>query len=320
MPTTVYFATNRVVTNAADAVNGYQAVMVPPLQPQDITYGTAVVDLATGAQGVVTRISDVEQGGFSQRAHDDLSSPGRDLLVFIHGFDNPFSDAVTRAAFNREWLAASRMPGTDTTVIAFSWPSLGQVISGPILQADYLADQHLAANSGLALMDFFANLQPIVDTARAKGYRVTLLAHSMGDLALESGVTNWFLQGNGDATLFDLAILAAGDCRYDSFDQPGSAGLSGLDRLSERVAIYYSHADQVLILSMAVNLGAKRLGQDGPHNRADPAAFPPARYQMVDCSDYHDYDFDILSSHQYYRQSPTVRSIIAAGMAGPVVA
>ena len=42
MSTTVYFATNRVVTNAADAINGYEAVMVPPLQPQDITYGTAV--------------------------------------------------------------------------------------------------------------------------------------------------------------------------------------------------------------------------------------------------------------------------------------
>ena len=59
-----------------------------------------------------------------------------------------------------------------------------------------------------------------------------------------------------------------------AFDQPFPAGLSGLARLNQRVSIYYSHADQVLILSMAVNLGAKRLGQDGPHNRADPVAFP----------------------------------------------
>ena len=169
-------------------------------------------------------------------------------------------------------------------------------------------------------MDFFANLQPILDAAHGKGFRVTLLAHSMGNLALESGVSNWFLNGNGDAALFDLTILAAGDCRYDSFDQPFPAGLSGLVRLDQRVSIYYSHADQVLILSMAVNLGAQRLGQDGPHNRADPVAFPPLKYQMVDCSDYRDYDFNILSSHQYYRESPSVRSIIAAGMRGPVVA
>jgi esterase/lipase superfamily enzyme len=319
MPTTVYFATNRVVTNSADAINGYEAVMVPPLRPQEITYGTAVVDgvnVQTGAQGAVSQINDVNQGGFSPQAIRDLSNPGRDLLVFIHGFDNTFSDAVTRAAFNREWFAASHMPGTDTTVIAFCWPSKGKIFSPPVLQADYLADQHMARNSGLALMAFLANLDPILLAAHEKGYRATLLAHSMGNLALEYGVEDWFLHGNGDDLMFDLAALAAGDCRYDAFDQPYPAGLSGLVRLTRRVSIYYSHADQVLQLSMVMNLGAKRLGQDGPHNMADTTAFPPAQYQMVDCTNYKDYDFNFLSSHQYYRLSLQVRSIIAAAM-GP---
>ena len=190
MSTTVYFATNRVVTNANDAVNGYPAVMVPPLQPQQITYGTAIVDginIATNASGVVSQIKDVNKGGFSPDAIDALSNPSQDLLVFIHGFDNTFSDAITRAAFNREWLAGSQMPGTDTTVVAFSWPSLGKAVSLPIPQKDYLTDQHTAENSGLALMAFIANLQPLLDSARSNGSRVTLLAHSMGDLALESG-------------------------------------------------------------------------------------------------------------------------------------
>jgi esterase/lipase superfamily enzyme len=208
------------------------------------------------------------------------------------------------------------MPGTDTTVIAFCWPSKGKIFSPPVLQADYLADQHMARNSGLALMAFLANLDPILLAAHEKGYRATLLAHSMGNLALEYGVEDWFLHGNGDGLMFDLAALAAGDCRYDAFDQPYPAGLSGLVRLTRRVSIYYSHADQVLQLSMVVNLGAKRLGQDGPHNMADTTAFPPAQYQMVDCTNYKDYDFNFLSSHQYYRLSLQVRSIIAAAM-GP---
>jgi esterase/lipase superfamily enzyme len=322
MSSTVYFGTNRVVTNANDAVNGYPAVMVPPLQPQQITYGTAIVDginIATNAQGVVSQIKDVKQGGFSPNAVETLSGPPRDLLVFIHGFDNTFSDAITRAAFNREWLAASQMPGTNTTVVAFSWPSLGKVVSLPIPQKDYLTDQHTAANSGLALMAFIANLQPLLDSARKKGSRVTLLAHSMGNLALESAVQNWFRAGNGDAKMFDLAILAAADCRYDTFDQPSPNGLSGLTRLANRVSILYSQADQVLLLSMVVNLGAKRLGQDGPHNRADPVAFPPAVYQMADCTNFRDYDFNPLTSHQYYRLSPGVRTIIATSMGGPLV-
>lgn len=84
MPTTVYFATNRVVTNSADAINGYEAVMVPPLKPQEITYGTAVVDgvnVQTGAQGAVSQINDVNQGGFSPQAIRDLSNPARDLAI-----------------------------------------------------------------------------------------------------------------------------------------------------------------------------------------------------------------------------------------------
>jgi esterase/lipase superfamily enzyme len=117
---------------------------------------------------------------------------------------------------------------------------------------------------------------------------VTLLTHSMGDLALERAVESWFSSGNGDDLMFDLVILAAGDCSYDAFDQRGDTRLSGLTRLARRVAIYYSHGDEVLQLSEVVNAGAQRLGQDGPRNRSDAVVFPPARYQMVDCTQFRD--------------------------------
>jgi len=50
------------------------------------------------------------------------------------------------------------------------------------------------------------------------------------------------------------------------------------------LSVYFSSADAVLALSAAVNLGAKRLGHDGPHDRYDTAAFPSAEYRMVACS------------------------------------
>jgi hypothetical protein len=59
---------------------------------------------------------------------------------------------------------------------------------------------------------------------------------------------------------------------------------------------------------MVVNQGAKRLGQDGPHNRADPNAFPPGQFDMVDCTANRDFEFNFMASHQYYRMSPRVRS------------
>ena len=50
--------------------------MVPPLKPQEITYGTAIVDginVATKAQGFVSEIKDTKQGGFSDAAVATLS-------------------------------------------------------------------------------------------------------------------------------------------------------------------------------------------------------------------------------------------------------
>jgi esterase/lipase superfamily enzyme len=314
---TVHFATNRVVSNPHDVLNGYEAAMVAPSRPDLITYGTASVDgvdVGSNQQGTISEISEVNQGGFSARMIADLARPGQNLLVFIHGFDNSFQDAVTRAAFNREWLSEGNAAGSDTTVVAFSWPSLGKVVSFPILSADYVFDQRMARQSASHLMAFLANLGPILIAARKAGRRVTLLAHSMGNLALDVAVETWFLNGNGDDMMFDLTILAAGDCGYNVFDQPHLAHLGGLTRLSKRVMICYSQADVVLQLSLVVNLGAKRLGEDGPHDRADLTAFPTDQFQMLDCTTFQDYDFNPATSHQYYRMSPTARSIIVGGM------
>jgi esterase/lipase superfamily enzyme len=258
----------------------------------------------------------VTQGGFSAETMADLLARDRNLLIFIHGFDNSFSDAMTAAAFNASWLSASGDPSTDMTVIAFSWPSLGQIFSPPIPWSDYQTDQHMAEMSGPHLMSFIANLDPIIAQARAgtPGIKTILLAHSMGNLALQSAVENWFLNGNGDDPLFDHVILAAGDCPADTFNRPSLARLSGLSHLAPRIGVYYSHADQILQLSMAVNLGTQRLGQNGPPNRTDAAVFPPATYTMVDCTHCQDYDFGFLTSHQYYRKSAQVRQIIAASI------
>jgi esterase/lipase superfamily enzyme len=318
-PTTVYFATNRVLNGPAENWQSYQAEIVAPSNPAAITYATAFVDqtdLNADKTGAIVSIQDVQQGGFSQQASDDLSAPGRNLLVFIHGFDNSFEDGLTRAAFNREWFAQSGVPAANTTVIAFSWPSLGKLLSLPIPWEDYKKDQTMAGQSGLHIMSFFANLEPIVAKARASGQRVFLLTHSMGNWALQAAVESWFAHGNGDAALFDVALLAAADERYDGFDFPPAGRLTGLDRLAKRIAIYFSRADAVLQISMAINIGAKRLGQDGPHDRFDTQQFPPAIYRMTDCAGFHDYDFNPASSHQYYRRSPLARTEIVNMMAG----
>ena len=317
MLTTVYFATNRALTGPAQDWRSYGANIVTPSDPTALTYATAFVDntdLTADTTGAITSIQQIKTGGFAADVISDLSDPGRNLLVFIHGFANSFENGITRAAFNREWFAQSGVAAADTTVVAFSWPSLGRLLDPPLPWSDYLKDQTMAGQSGLHLMSFFANLLPLLQRARRQGNRVFLVAHSMGNWALQAAVESWFSHGNGDALLFDETILAAADEIYNTFDFPPPGRLSDLSRLTTRTSIYYSGADMVLPVSMAINLGAKRLGQDGPHDRSNTGRFPPARYRMVDCTGFRDYDFDFASSHQYYRRSPRVRSDIAAVM------
>ena len=110
MPATVHFATNRVLDGPPDQVGSYSESVVAPSNPNEVTYGTAFVDdanLTADTIGAITSIQTIGKGQFSQSAIDDLSDPGRNLLVFIHGFDNSFENAITRAAFNQQWFAAS---------------------------------------------------------------------------------------------------------------------------------------------------------------------------------------------------------------------
>jgi esterase/lipase superfamily enzyme len=320
MTATVYFATNRVLTGPAEQWQSYGSGIVSPSDPTALTYGTAFIadaSLTADTTGAINSIQSISKGRFDPGSAADLSSPGRNLLVFIHGFDNSFEDALTRAAFNQQWFRQSGIAAADTTVIAFSWPSLGKLLSFPVPWEDYQHDQTMAGQSDGHLMNFFATLRPILTAARASGSRIFLLAHSMGNWALQGAVESWFVHGNPAAPLFDEVFLAAADERYDSFGFPLYGRLSGLHLLTRRTSIYYSRHDDVLQLSMTVNLGAQRLGQDGPLHRTDPALFPPARYRMVDCTGFTDYDVNFASSHQYYRRSPAVRADIAAVMGTP---
>ncbi|MBS0561050.1 MAG: alpha/beta hydrolase [Proteobacteria bacterium] len=318
MPITVQFATNRALTGPAERLESYSADIVPPTDPAAVTYATAFVadaDLTADTVGAITTIQNVASGGFSAQAAGDLADPGRNLLVFIHGFANSFENAITRAAFNTQWLSGANIPGSDTTVVAFTWPSLGKVLSFPVPTADYQSDQVMAGQSGPHLMRFFANLLPLVQAARAKGRRTTLIAHSMGNWALQAGVESWFAHGNGPAALFDEAVLAAADERADSFGFPRNGRLSGLSRLAGHISVYRSSSDRVLDVSRIIN-GIERLGQRGPDKGSDPTLFPPSIYRLADCSAFRDFDFNFASSHQYYRRSPGVRDDIAAAVAG----
>src|SRR5690242_18685425 len=98
MPTTVYFASNRVTTGPATQWQNYSAEIVAPTDPSQIRYAVAFVDgtnpNAEGS-GTVTTIQNDRLGDFDDRVKADIAGSGKNLLVFLHGFANSFHDGIT---------------------------------------------------------------------------------------------------------------------------------------------------------------------------------------------------------------------------------
>jgi esterase/lipase superfamily enzyme len=314
--TQVFFATNR----AADPTkpNGFGSGIVAE-DPNAILY--AVCDVPSPETGQIGAISDRTMGRFSDAATEAIVGGGKNLFVFIHGFDNSFEDALSRAAFNADWYRASTQPDADTVVIAFTWPSKGELIGSPLkpLDSAYWDDQGMAGASGFHLGHFFSEIDRLraIYAVRNPTGRLFLLAHSMGNWALQAAMGWWYQQQQQPDDMFDEVVLAAADEVADSFEAPNGARLSRIADLAKRVTIYSSRKDAILQVSAVLNNHA-RLGEDGPKDKTDPNRYPRNVFRMMDCTGVSDFSRPFLSeeTHQYYRLSPTVRNDITAVMVG----
>jgi hypothetical protein len=167
---------------------------------------------ATLEQQQVAAVSGVTQDFFSEALQAEIVNSGKNLLVFVHGFANSYSDAMCRAAFNREWFATSNVTAADCCVVAFTWPSAGRVVDGEDVLAGaatilltvlglaishelkspftnrYHDDQNNARSSGRDFARTLDRMAPLAEQARAQGLKVFLLAHSMGHVVLQGSL------------------------------------------------------------------------------------------------------------------------------------
>ena len=342
MNSTVYFATNRQRSGDGTQPGHYAGEADEAGLPGSVTHGMAFIeatDLPRLASGRLSSIQGVEADDFGAAVQDDLTS-GRNLLIFIHGFANSFTDSITRAAFNREFLAASGIAAADCSVVSFSWPSRGLAVDpkdiigglamGPLtfglkilgitaspFAKAYLDDQKAAAASAADIVSFLDRLRPAITKVRRRGGRVFLLAHSMGNWALENALNLW-AKGGGlpRSTLFDEAISASADSPFEEMGQ-GPLWLPQLGRISGRVSLYHSAGDHILRLSQVVN-NIQRLGRSGPSDRTDLTRYPKESWRFVDCEKLQDDGpgLTLDSSHQFYRRIPAVRDDMARVMSG----
>jgi esterase/lipase superfamily enzyme len=155
--------------------------------------------------------------------------PGREALVFVHGFNVEFWEAMLRAA----QLAADL--DIDGAVAAYSWPSRGNVLSYPSDRQEIIAPH-------------IDELKRMVSTvAMVPGVkRVTVVAHSMGCEFLLPALEKLQLELAADRSRKGPAIkdviFAAPDVDLAHF----AGVVPKLAPLAERISVYCSEKDAAL--------------------------------------------------------------------------
>ncbi|MEJ2410254.1 MAG: alpha/beta fold hydrolase [Novosphingobium sp.] len=204
------------------------------------TYGQAVHQ-ASSKPGK----AEFTTGQFTHAAWLDLLSkrvnaPGNGgrLLVFIHGYNNDFEEALEAA-----WKV-SRLYYAGVPAVVVRWPSLAKV-------SGYVADEDSVVWAQAEMNRTLTELASI-------SADVTVVAHSMGSRAAIAGVEHLDQTFPGLAGRVRRIALASPDFDRDTAMREGGA----LDRLlafQRKVVIYTSRRDDPLKLSRVAH-GYARLG------------------------------------------------------------
>jgi esterase/lipase superfamily enzyme len=246
----------------------------------------------------LTRIT--KAGSEAFLAEMDTALAGRQsdsVLLFVHGFNTPFDDALIRSA--QLSVDLSRRGIFDVGVpVLFSWPSAGKVSL-----TDYRGDQDRSLGAAPYLEQF---LDVITDQPQVK--RINIVAHSMGNRILTEALESYasdYLERHRREDLEFRIILVAADVDRDIFE--ATTGI--LDNLQANVTIYTSDADRALHVSEIVN-SKLRLGDtngDKPFIRANPY------YQTVDATGIATELFGL--GHNYYSDNPFILGDIVCALA-----
>jgi esterase/lipase superfamily enzyme len=229
------------------------------------------------------------------RVRENMTVHSRDTVIFIHGYNVSFKDALTAAArLKLQFSTDAGGPGVN--VVLFSWPSDGSMM--PYIayandRQDALASGPAFARGLLKLAEFLRGSTP----EEACEQRIHLVAHSMGNYVLRHTVQEIVAQSSGrPVRLFDQVFLMAADEDDDAFEYGHK--LKPLPKLAKRVNVYFNNNDRAMAISDKTKGNPDRLGDDGPRV---PRGIP-GKVTLIDCTPV----VEGLVEHTYYLNTPTV--------------
>ncbi|TBW40931.1 alpha/beta fold hydrolase [Siculibacillus lacustris] len=207
-------------------------------------------------------------------------SGSRRMLVFVHGFNTRYDEAVFRFA------QLVHDSGTDFVPVLFSWPSRGSVWAYA-----YDRESTIASRDALESVLRGAAADPAVSD-------VTVLAHSMGGwLAVEALRQMAIREGKVPSKIGNL-ILASPDLDVDVF----RGQIARIGR-SPRVTLFVSRDDRALELSKRLAGGVDRLGAIDPSTEPARGTLEKAGVTVLDLTALRTGD---NLNHGKFAQSPEI--------------
>jgi esterase/lipase superfamily enzyme len=198
-------------------------------------------------------------------------TPGRRVLIFVHGFNTRFEEAVYRFA---QIVHDARV---DVAPVLFTWPSGGNV-------TDYVYDRDSAVYSRDA---FEVLLQALVKDPNVDS--ISILAHSMGNyLAIES-LRQMSIRDRGLSPKIQDVMLASPDIDVDVFRRQ-IAEIDAGPRPAQ-FTLFIARDDRALGLSSFLARDSTRLGSLDPNKEPYRSILEQGRVQVIDLTGTASNDF-----------------------------
>ena len=221
------------------------------------------------------------------------AEPSRHVLLFVHGYNTRFEEAVYRFA------QIAHDAGAPIVPVLFTWPSRGKLL-------DYVYDRESATYSRDGLE---AVLQAMAKDPNVGS--ISILAHSMGNFVAVEALRQMAIRNRALSPKIRDIMLAAPDIDVDVFRRE-VAEIEASDK-SPPITLFVSQDDHALDLSRRLAGDQPRLGAINPNAEPYRTILEKARVHVVDLTRVNS---DDALNHGKFAQSDVVKAIGARLAAG----